>query len=736
MAKDECDLQHSRGIPARNSGDLVAGFSQSLRTLIAPVSDILDTLVVITANVSTLHPREIRQSSTKQGCCSTARMLELDGSFFAAGAAIVFVQEGRLQGDGDHSCSNYRMYRAGASKIGSGGSQVWVLHKLVPFVVSVKVVSTHIIHLVFQFGSVFLHALSGHAPVEAANDCDQASFWDTVTAEVEPLTLDPRNLVIVGIDGNARMGSQTNEYVGGVEKATESSNGSLLRAMATECKLVVVNTFFPAGCTWTDAHYNHYRIDYVLVSQNAFKHVDTCAVLDGIDLATKCRDDHNALSAGFRKLLCYYDHSGSSAQDLNLVEKPGPRRPPSYTRESLEDPARICYFQRLISEFEVQPLLTQSRSAACNHLDNNAKNISGYIHLAAKQAFIPERAAPKKTWLSSRTWELVQSCNGMRSALRRWSKSWRQHVLTLAFSCWVAVSERVQFTFARADTAWNFYAGRIAYLDRNVAIVQSRLQRMCRLRRPSILFDKEVSLKQAAQDAQHASATNNTKEVYAIVRRLAGTSLKPLHGIKDENGTHLTSQSDATACWRRHFQKLFKARLVDRLEDCANISSVDAEVPCDDFRSSRAQVVDDNVGNFTFEPTVTEVYEVIQKLPDSGVGEDLLSSRILRAGGWPLAARVHQIILDVVRLEHVPIVWRGGRLVVLYKRKGSPFLPDSYRGLLVSDHLGKILTSLLQRNLDDLRRRRWSMPVRCRETPWNGDGFALPSCFHRHVHCE
>ena len=160
---------------------------------------------------------------------------------------------------------------------------------------------------------------------------------------------------------------------------------------------------------------------------------------------------------------------------LNPVEKPGPQRPPAYTRESLEEPARICYFQRLVSEFEVQSFLTSARSDACKHLDNTAKNISQHFHWAASQAFIPQRAAPKKTWLSSRIWELVQSCNEMRSALRRWSKSWRQHVLTLASSCWVTASETVQVAFAQADTAWNFYAGRLAYLDRNVAIVHSRL---------------------------------------------------------------------------------------------------------------------------------------------------------------------------------------------------------------------------------------------------------------------
>eukprot|EP00973_Karenia_brevis_P064300 8934666-Karenia_brevis.AAC.1 len=91
---------------------------------------------------------------------------------------------------------------------------------------------------------------------------------------------------------------------------------------------------------------------------------------------------------------------------------------------------------------------------------------------------------------------------------------------------------------------------------------------------------------------------------------------------------------------------------------------------------------------------------VIGELADSSVGEDGVSARLLKAGGWPVAHLVHQHILDIIRLEYVPVIWRGGRLVVLYKGKGSPMLTDSFRGILVADHLSKIPTALLQWHLD------------------------------------
>ena len=84
---------------------------------------------------------------------------------------------------------------------------------------------------------------------------------------------------------------------------------------------------------------------------------------------------------------------------------------------------------------------------------------------------------------------------------------------------------------------------------------------------------------------------------------------------------------------------------------------------------------------------------------DSGVGEDGLSAYVIRAGGWLAAELIHEVINDIIHTSFIPVVWRGGKLVVLYKGKGSAGDVDNYRGILVSDHLSKVLTSLLQSHL-------------------------------------
>ena len=105
----------------------------------------------------------------------------------------------------------------------------------------------------------------------------------------------------------------------------------------------------------------------------------------------------------------------------------------------------------------------------------------------------------------------------------------------------------------------------------------------------------------------------------------------------------------------------------------------------------------------SFQPSVRQVYNVIIALKgDSGIGSDLVSAWLLKDGEWTIAEIIREIIIELITLHDVPIVWRGGRLVVIYKGKGTNSDPDKYRGILVSDHMSKIVTALILRHIDDL----------------------------------
>ena len=263
------------------------------------------------------------------------------------------------------------------------------------------------------------------------------------------------------------------------------------------------------------------------------------------------------------------------------------------------------------------------------------------------------------------------------------------HIISFAVRCWVACSD-LDFSVVAMVTplhALDLYTSTAQKLDFGLARADASLRRVCRLKSPFVLRDKEASLVRRADDAQHAADRNDSKELYEIVRRLAGSPSKPLHTIKDESGEPLTSGDAVTSRWRRHFRQLFKARDAESLSQVCGSVRIDTRDDVDVSPSMRA---------LGFRPSLQAVYDVLMSLDgNSGVGEDKLSANVLKAGGWCTASIIHAILEDVLHLRHVPIVWRGGRLVVLFKGMGSPAVPDNYRGIIVSDHLSKIITAFL-----------------------------------------
>ena len=103
--------------------------------------------------------------------------------------------------------------------------------------------------------------------------------------------------------------------------------------------------------------------------------------------------------------------------------------------------------------------------------------------------------------------------------------------------------------------------------------------------------------------------------------------------------------------------------------------------------------------------SVSSTLEYIQKLGDnSACGTDALHAKVLKAGGLPLAIAVNKIEVRSIDEETIPARWKGGRLVDLFKQKGSAADCCNSRGLLVSDHLAKAYVGKLRDSSKEERR--------------------------------
>ena len=54
----------------------------------------------------------------------------------------------------------------------------------------------------------------------------------------------------------------------------------------------------------------------------------------------------------------------------------------------------------------------------------------------------------------------------------------------------------------------------------------------------------------------------------------------------------------------------------------------------------------------------------------------------------------HNIIDSIIDNMYVPIAWKGGRIIDVYKGKGDAAVCNKSRGLLIMDHMAKPLSNL------------------------------------------
>eukprot|EP00973_Karenia_brevis_P052829 7344368-Karenia_brevis.AAC.1 len=100
-------------------------------------------------------------------------------------------------------------------------------------------------------------------------------------------------------------------------------------------------------------------------------------------------------------------------------------RPVRYQASSLRDPCRRAYFQDLVRGFSMQPYIDGSPSCR-TAIDNIAEEFAAYCKWAASQAFVEEKTAPRKAWISDVTWNVMRDASNARAYLRRCHQQRRQ----------------------------------------------------------------------------------------------------------------------------------------------------------------------------------------------------------------------------------------------------------------------------------------------------------------------
>ena len=172
----------------------------------------LSELLVASANVGTLDPREARQLR-QVGQRGTTRALFLADFFHKQHYQLVGLQETRLTDEGVTTLPHYTVYSSPGRTDGTGGVQLWA-HDDVKS--SLGAVGCHpagarLLRLECSRGPLSFTALVGHAPVSASPTADKVAFW-TQRRQAATAALHPQQLLcfIDANDDDAAKGPDSN----------------------------------------------------------------------------------------------------------------------------------------------------------------------------------------------------------------------------------------------------------------------------------------------------------------------------------------------------------------------------------------------------------------------------------------------------------------------------------------------------------------------------------------------
>ena len=627
-------------------------------------------LHIATANVCTLGVSKYDDTVlSAEGLNALGRAQLLEGQFNAHGLDIVCIQEGRTADDQIRAGATYDMYIAGALD-GSYGSQVWIRRGIHAEVIMANAVTPRIMTVAARLrGHEPIAIVSAHAPCLLSPPAARGAFWCELTRAAAALrTRWPSATLVVGIDANARVGSAASPHIGHAAPDVENDNGACLRHFLDQLELFAHNTFVDAGHTWTSGHGTTSRIDFMCASCMPSA---PARVLDTIELATSAREDHRVVASSVRLPTCGgHAPSQPSRFAVNLA--------------NMHVPWRCRLFEDAMWAFSPNPGDLEDVDAHLDHL-------LAHIKAAAKSAFGPPQKVPRQPWVSARTWSVLRCAAPLRRGMHRLRALRSQALLRMAFLAMRSIArpaepdepnrsagsvgERPRPATPRQARATMTAIRRLeAATHRSLALIHFAVKRF-------VAEDKRAFLGDLALRAACAAERNDSKEAFKIIRLLRGFQPRRLKSVRLKDGTLTKDAAQAAERWEEHFVELFAGSSLP-------MPSLTATEPASVMPVRQ------------FRPSPSSVASAIARMgTGKAVGPDEVPAELLKAGGDALAVRVHALIDRVVTSQRWPWRWKGGRIATLWKKKGDYQVCDDNRGLLIADHLGKILPDLIKVNL-------------------------------------
>ncbi|OLQ12453.1 hypothetical protein AK812_SmicGene3619 [Symbiodinium microadriaticum] len=420
----------------------------------------------------------------------------------------------------------------------------------------------------------------------------------------------------------------------------------------TECHSGPSHTWIAPGGASTS------RIDYVLLPADWWVPPGTSSVLYHVDFG-QTGLDHFAVSVEVHQRCSDRLHFTKPAKRFDVAQACQP--------ESAGVVQALC---------ESLPKVSWATNAHQHYHAVSQHLLDGLV-----KHFPASRTTRRRPFFSDTTWSLRQQRLWLRRRAHAASAQLQNWDVSCAFQAWTSS--------VRLCCACN---SGFASLLRAVAQLRHASGELRKLRpafRKTLRQDQQSYIKEIARVA----AVSTTKDVVQRLRPLLGPPRRkqrgpaPLPALVLENGEFAATPEEADARWLRHFSAAEQGGPIEpdkMIQRCFNRQA-----------TADLEMLEVSARDL---PTLWELECALRdSKPGRAAGNDGIPPDILHKYAGQLSTALYPILLKIAFRLQEPLQFKGGTMRHIWKSKGPLEQCSSYRGILVSNTVGKSFHSAFRR---------------------------------------
>ena len=228
--------------------------------------------------------------------------------------------------------------------------------------------------------------------------------------------------------------------------------------------------------------------------------------------------------------------------------------------------------------------------------------------------------------------------------------------------------------------------------DEQLQEMKVELRAIEKVVRSKVADDQRAWYDEWVRDIQTSGAIHDHKQVYQKLIRLGrkrsgAPKVRPLPMLRNADGNLAGDYAEVQAIFCEQFAELEAGILVDQ-RALQNRNTSPAPLP-------------QHLLDLDFIPSLWQLQRILMRFKNGKApGKSGLTVEIFRAGGLSMIHQFLPLMVKAVVHTHEPLQWKGGRLFALYKGKGDPSSPKSFRSIFLSELAAKMLHAMVRTRLE------------------------------------